>query len=273
MKNNLKDIVKAKDPFKPVYCLECKQRKVCGKLNPEYCCPCWYQEQREKAEEYSDYQQFYQQREWKKKESIHQLQLLKNYQGCKQCGNLEVDAYSLYEENRIICQTCLTRKEGNSSNPISFCEQSKWYKRHWKIDLNDWLEKDCLPINSHCAKKWLKDKEHLKNCDCLEQESQEIYLLFSNSLERYQEQLKGCQCKKSEKTRISSDYYAWCEICEKTIEAASKKRVIKNRNDPKFWGLEIKEKILCLDCLKKYCEQMPNNKKYTFNKYRKRGYE
>jgi hypothetical protein len=49
--------------------------------------------------------------------------------------------------------------------------------------------------------------------------------------------------------------------------------VIRNRNNPSFWGLETKEKVLCLTCLKNYIEQMPANKKYTFNKYIKRDYK
>ena len=49
-----------------------------------------------------------------------------------------------------------------------------------------------------------------------------------------EEKLKNCSCKKSEKFRVSSDDYAWCEKCERVIKVASKKRVIKNRNDPKF---------------------------------------
>jgi hypothetical protein len=84
--------------------------------------------------------------------------------------------------------------------------------------------------------------------------------------------LKECKCEKSEKVRVSSDYYAWCERCEGNISVASKKRVIKNRNDPRFWGLEIKEKVLCLKCLEKFQKEMPTNKKYTFNKYLKRGH-
>jgi hypothetical protein len=47
-------------------------------------------------------------------------------------------------------------------------------------------------------------------------------------------ELKKCQCVKSEKFRVESDNWTWCEICEKEIEVASKKRVIKNRNDPRF---------------------------------------
>jgi hypothetical protein len=91
-----------------------------------------------------------------------------------------------------------------------------------------------LPVNAECAKKWLKDKEHLKNCDCLEVEAQKLYELFANSLKEIKEKLKDCRCKTSKRIRVGSDDYAWCERCEGSIFAASKKRVIKNRNDPKF---------------------------------------
>lgn len=87
-----------------------------------------------------------------------------------------------------------------------------------------------------------------------------------------EEKIKNCSCETSEKVRVINDYYVWCEKCKKGIAAASKKRVIKNRNDPRFWGLEVKEKFLCGDCLKNLVEQMPISKKYTFNKYVKRGY-
>lgn len=89
-------------------------------------------------------------------------------------------------------------------------------------------------MNKNCADKWRLDQEHLSNCQCLEVEAKETYLLFANSLREKQEQLKECQCEESEKVRVDSDDYAWCEICGRTIMVASKKRVIKNRNDPKF---------------------------------------
>jgi RNA polymerase-binding transcription factor DksA len=92
----------------------------------------------------------------------------------------------------------------------------------------------CLPVNKKCANKWRENPEHLKNCACLETEAQESYLLFSNSLQKSKEKLKECACETSPKVRISSDNYAWCEKCETSIPVASKKRVIKNRNDPKF---------------------------------------
>ena len=65
-------------------------------------------------------------------------------------------------------------------------------------------------------------------------------MLFSNSLKEKEEKLKECKCEESEKVRVDSDYYAWCERCERSIMAASKKRVIKNRNDVRFWGIESK---------------------------------
>jgi len=54
-----------------------------------------------------------------------QLEFLKSYSGCSHCGSLAVDAYELYENNRLVCQPCLAKKTGGSSSPISFSERSK----------------------------------------------------------------------------------------------------------------------------------------------------
>ncbi|CAG8750327.1 44742_t:CDS:2, partial [Gigaspora margarita] len=195
-----------------------------------YCCPCYYQNEQKRAGEYNNYEKVLASKQREKKEKFQQLQLLKGYLGCKKCGSKEVDAYCLHEKSRLVCQSCRMKKE----------------------ELGKWLEKyGCLPINKSCADEWLKDKGHLNNCQCLEQEAQESYLLFANSLKEKGEKLKECRCVKSEKVRVSSDYYAWCEKCEVGIPAASKKRVIKNRNDPRFWGLSVKERVLCSDCLEK----------------------
>ncbi|CAI2187391.1 7063_t:CDS:2 [Funneliformis geosporum] len=104
-----------------------------------------------RVQEYSSYQQVYQRKEQEQKERFQQLQLLRNYQGCKQCGSLAVDAYSLYEENRLVCQPCRLVKESKASEAISF----------------------------KCADKWKESKEHLNNCDCLKVEAKELYLLKS----------------------------------------------------------------------------------------------
>ena len=269
---NRKEQKKEKHQFRSYYCAGCKQRRPCHQPDQSFCCPCAYQIEQQRAKKYSDYQQVYQRKQKDWQESFQQLELLKNYQGCNKCGGKEVDAYLLYDENKLVCQSCRMRKESGSSSPISFLEQEKWYKRHWGIDLTEWLTKfQCLLVNAGCAKKWLKDKEHLKNCDCLEVEARELYLLFSNSLKKSKQKLEKCQCEESKKIRVSSDYYAWCEICEASIAVASKKRVIKNRNDPKFWGLEVKEKVLCSDCLEKRKGEMTPLRRAKFNGYRKLG--
>ena len=89
-------------------------------------------------------------------------------------------------------------------------------------------------MNKNCADKWLKDRNHLNNCVCLEKEAREICSWFTKSLQESKKSLRNCKCKKSKKVRVGDDYYSWCEICEKNISVASKKRVIKNRNDPRF---------------------------------------
>jgi hypothetical protein len=98
-------------------------------------------------------------------------------------------------------------------------------------------------------------------------------------LDDYRKGVIRCKCLGSEKPRVSyvsSDGSGWSncegENCKRIIDGAGHHRVVKNRNDPKFWGLEIKEKILCLNCLQKFQEKMPISKKYMLNKYLKRGY-
>jgi hypothetical protein len=96
-----------------------------------------------------------------------------------------------------------------------------------------------LPVNAKCAREWSKDRNHLNNCQCLEQEAKESYLLFANSLRTKQEKLKECWCEVSNKPRTpyydSDNYgYAYCEKCEIRISGAGKMGVIKNRNNPSF---------------------------------------
>ena len=264
MKWNWKENNKEKNLFRSYYCSDCNQTKTCGVLGAgNYCCSCYFQREQAEAQEYSNYQLVYQQKVKERKKNDKQLLLLKNYQGCKVCRSLEIDAYELYENNRLVCQPCLVRKEGGSSSPISFLGQSKWYKKQWKIDLNEWLTKfQCLPVNAECAREWLKGKNHLNNCRCLEQETQRLVELFTSSLKEYQQRLKKCKCEVSSKMRTpyydTSNYgYTYCEKCEIEIKGAGKHGVIKNRNDPKFWGLEVEEKVLCLECLGKFQEKMP----------------
>jgi hypothetical protein len=271
---------KQKHQFKSYYCAGCRQSKPCGLLTSwdsdwkSYCCACYYQSEQNKSQEYSTYKKVLKSKQKENKEKFQQLQLLKDYQGCKKCQKKRIDAYSLYENNKLVCWACLVKKEGGASSPISFTEQSRWYQKCWGINLKEWLEKGNLPVNRECVSKWLKDKEHLRNCACFEQESQQTYVLFSNFLQKSKEKLKQCSCEKSEKVRVRSDDYAWCEICEGIIAVASKKRVIKNRNDPRFWGIKSKWEILCLECVgKRFYQSMEEWQRKKFREYRRRGYE
>jgi len=118
-------LIKEKNLFKTSYCLDCQQVKSCGKLNLEYCCSCFYQNQQEKNQRYNSYEEVLASKQIEKEKRLRQLQLLRSYKECKQCSSKEVDAYVLCEENRLVCQPCLAKKTGGSSSPISFLEQSK----------------------------------------------------------------------------------------------------------------------------------------------------
>jgi hypothetical protein len=111
--------------FKSAYCFTCKQIKTCSLLHPEFCCSCYYQKQKERAQEHSDYEKILASKQKERIARFQQLQLLKNYRGCKNCGSLEIDAYSLYQENKLLCYPCLLKKTSGASSPLSFAEQSK----------------------------------------------------------------------------------------------------------------------------------------------------
>ena len=68
--------------------------------------------------------------------------------------------------------------------------------------------------------------------------------------------------------------YDWasCYLCGKELKGASKKGVIKNRNNPGFWGIKSEWKILCLSCMGKFYDKMSGEKKKTWRKYVRRGY-
>ena len=266
-----------KHQFTTAYCGACYQRKTCGKLHHNFCCPCQFKMEQKKAKNYLSYAETLATKQSEQARRFRQLQFLKSYPGCQQCKSKAVDAYDLYEENRLVCQPCLVQKGSGYSSPLSFLEEKKWYKRRWKIDLVEWLENyGCLPVNKNCAEKWRKDKKHLEKCDCLEKNAKEIYLLFSGSLKESEEKMKGCRCEESKKVRVkhidsAGSGWIYCEKCESRIESAGHHGVIKNRNDPKFWGLEVKERILCGKCLESIKEKMLPLRRAEFNRYRKVG--
>lgn len=64
-----------------------------------------------------------------------------------------------------------------------------------------------------------------------------------------------------------------CYLCFKELKGASKKGVIKNRNNPGFWGVSSVYKILCLECVGKgFYSRLSSSKKKTWKKYVRRRY-
>lgn len=67
---------------------------------------------------------------------------------------------------------------------------------------------------------------------------------------------------------------ATCYLCSKELKGAGKHGVVKNRNNPDFWGISTEFKILCLKCIgKKFYKQLSGEKRKTWGKYVRRGYE
>ena len=69
--------------------------------------------------------------------------------------------------------------------------------------------------------------------------------------------------------------YDWCVCygCGQELAGASKKGVVKNRNNPSFWGVNTEYKILCLRCVgRKYLSLLSPSKRKTWRKYVGRGY-
>ena len=135
----------------------------------------------------------------------------------------------------------------------------------------------CPQCKSKAVDAYLLYEERKLVCSpCLEKEVQEAVEFFTSSLRECREKLKGCKCEKSPKVRVSyydfANYgYTYCEKCERKIEGAGKHGTIKNRNDPKFWGLKAEEKVLCGNCLESKKDKMPPLRKAEFNRYRKTG--
>jgi hypothetical protein len=73
---------------------------------------------------------------------------------------------------------------------------------------------------------------------------------------------------------VNRQYYlASCYLCRKELKGAGKHGVVKNRNNPGFWGINSTYKILCLECLgKKFYQRMVEWQQKKFREYRRRGY-
>ena len=68
-------------------------------------------------------------------------------------------------------------------------------------------------------------------------------------------------------------YLCSCYLCGKELKGAGKHGVVKNRNNPRFWGIGSVYKILCLECIgREFYRRLNSSKKKTWRKYLGRGY-
>ena len=131
----------------------------------------------------------------------------------------------------------------------------------------------------------LLDEEKRYCCPCYSQkvlvELEKDGLLIDSAQEALNDYRSGkiiCQCLGTKKPRVkytSYDGTGWIkcegEKCKNMIASAGHHGVIKNRNDPKFWGLEVKERVLCGGCLESKKGEMKPLKRAKFNEYKKLG--
>ena len=106
------------------------------------------------------------------------------------------------------------------------------------------------------------------------------HVLCSNLCLPVSRNVIGCELvrkriKKEEvKAKVNQEYYkASCYLCSKELKGAGKHGVVKNRNNPNFWGVGSVYKILCLKCIgREFYNRLNSSKKKTWRKYLKRGY-
>lgn len=130
----------------------------------------------------------------------------------------------------------------------------------------------------------LLDEEKKYCCGCYRKILEELEwdgLLVSSAqqlLNDYRTRVIECLCLESEKIRVeylNSDGSGWseCERCKRLIDSAGHHRVVKNRNDVRFWGIESEWKILCLECIsKEFYKEMERWQRKKFREYIRRGY-
>ena len=139
-----------------------------------------------------------------------------------------------------------------------------------------------LQICSYCRKlnilnlgwkafgKWYCEKEEKEHTLCWEL----CYKVCLNILC----ELKQIRQKRAEREQIiavnQKHYKSSCYLCSKELKGAGKHGVIKNRNNPAFWGIGSSYKIMCLECIgRRFYNRLSAGKRKTWRKYVKRGYE
>jgi len=139
-----------------------------------------------------------------------------------------------------------------------------------------------LEICSYCSRlnilnlgwktfgKWFCEKEQKEHVLCWELCYKVCLKILGCELVRKRER----KAEKEQIVTVNQQYYkSSCYLCQKELAGAGKHGVIKNRNNPSFWGIKSEFKIMCLKCLgKRFYGKMEKGKQKTFNKYVKRGY-
>jgi len=140
-----------------------------------------------------------------------------------------------------------------------------------------------LQICSYCSKlnilnlgwkpfgKYYCEKEKKEHFLCWEL----CYKVCLNILGCELKQIRNKREIKKLEVAVNQKYYrANCYLCQKELKGAGKHGIVKNRNNPRFWGIRSNYKILCLECLgKEYHKRLNPSKKKTWKKYLRRGYE
>jgi hypothetical protein len=98
------------------------------------------------------------------------------------------------------------------------------------------------------------------------------YVLCPELCLKASENILGCELVRKRKkapekpeVAVNQKYYkSNCYLCFKELKGAGKHGVVKNRNNPGFWGLKVAYKILCLECVgKKFYRGFSSSKKKT----------
>jgi len=136
------------------------------------------------------------------------------------------------------------------------------------LELCDYRHVNILNLGWEAWGKWYCNKHEKEHVLC-----SELCLPVSRNI-------IGCELtrKRTKRTeeivKPNKPYYLTnCYLCSKELKGAGKHGVVKNRNNPNFWGIGSAYKILCLECIgKEFYNRLSGSKKKTWRKYLGRGY-
>jgi len=137
------------------------------------------------------------------------------------------------------------------------------------LEICDYQHINILNLGWKAWGKWYCNKHEREHVLC-----PKLCLLVSRNV-------LGCELvrkrvKKGEEPPKPNRPYYWtnCYLCFKELKGAGKHGVVKNRNNPEFWGVSSSYKILCLKCIgRKFYRRMVDWQRKKFREYLRRGYE